>query len=270
MRLKQKVGIVTGGAAGIGEGICTCMAREGADVVIADIDIENAERTAAKVKEIGRRSLVIKTDVRNASDCEDLVTKTLEEFGRLDILVCNAGISGIPAGDGERPLDIENITEEDWDLVHEINLKGVFLCNRAVAKHFKKQKYGKIINMSSTSGRRGSILLAYCSSKGAVLIFSQAVALQLAPYNINVNTICPGQVWTPLWDHTACLLQKIEPSYGGMDAKAIFDKITADKTPLGREQTADDIGNAVVFLASDEAKEITGQALNVDGGKIFC
>ena len=124
--------------------------------------------------------------------------------------------------------------------------------------------------MSSTSGRRGSSLLAYSSSKGGVLIFSQAAALQLAPYNINVNTVCPGQVWTPLWDEHACLLQKSEPCYRGMEAREIFDKITSDKTPLGRGQSAEDIGNAVAFLASDDSKEITGQALNVDGGKIFC
>lgn len=270
MRLKEKVAVVTGGAAGIGEGICICMAREGADIVIADIDEKNAEKVVEKLKGLGRRSIFVRTDVRKAVDCDNLVSKTLEDFGRLDILVCNAGISGVPTHGGERPLDIENIREEDWDRVHEINVKGVFLCNRAVARHFKKEKYGKIINMSSTSGRRGSSLLAYSSSKGAVNILSQAVALQMAPYNVNVNTVCPGQVWTPLWDEHACLLKEADPCYEGMSAREIFDKITTTKTPLGRGQTAEDIGKTVVFLASDDAREITGQALNVDGGKVFC
>jgi len=270
MRLKDRVAIVTGGAIGIGEGISLCLAREGADIVIADIDMENAERVVGSIKKMGRRASKVKTDVRSSEDCEKMVAKAIEDMGRLDILVSNAGVSGIPANTGQgNPLDIENVTESDWDFVHDINLKGVFLSNRAVASHFKKQRYGKIINMSSTSGRRGSVLLAYCSSKAAVIVMSQVVALQLAPYNVNVNCVCPGQVWTPLWDRHASLLAQSDPSYAGMTPKEIFDKITSSKTPLGRPQTVEDIGNAVAFLASDEAKEITGQALNVDGGKIF-
>jgi meso-butanediol dehydrogenase / (S,S)-butanediol dehydrogenase / diacetyl reductase len=271
MRLKDRVAVVTGGAAGIGEGICMCLAREGADVVVSDIDIDGAERVAFEVRKAGRKALAVKTDVRKWEDCQQFVAKALDELGRLDILVCNAGTIGIPrgyTGEGD-PLLLENLPIEIWDIVHDVNLKGTFLSCRAVAPHFKKQQFGKIINMSSTTGRRGSNFFHYCSTKAAVIVFSQAISLQLAPFNINVNTVCPGQVWTPLWDHQASFWKQRNPSYEGMSAREIFDHITKAKTPLGRAQTPEDVGNLVAFLASEEAKEITGQAINVDGGKVF-
>ena len=231
MRLKDKTAIVTGGGAGIGEGICFCLAREGADVVVSDIQTDAAEKVAAKVREMGRKSLVVKTDVRSPEECENLVTTTLEEMGRLDIMVCNAGVSGVPNRESKDALNIENISPEEWDFVLDINLKGVFLCNRAVAPHFKKMKYGKIVNMSSTAGRRGNLLPPYCSSKAGVIVFSQSVAIQLAPYNVNVNTICPGMVWTPMWSHQAAIWQKIYPEYKDMSVREVFDKVMMGKTP---------------------------------------
>ena len=216
-----------------------------------------------------RRSLVIRTDVRKAEECDELVAATLREMDNLHIMVCNAGVGGYPKSDMEDFLAIENIKEEDWNMAIDVNLKGVFLCCRAVARHFKKQKYGKIINIASSSGRRGSALLAYSASKGGVMILSQAIALQMAPYNVNVNTICPGQIWSPIWDVYLPVRYKDNPAYEGMEAREIFEKMTKGNTPLGRPQTPEDVGNAVVFLASEEAREITGQAINVDGGKIF-
>lgn len=171
MRLKDKVAVVTGGGAGIGEGICLCLAREGADVVVSDIQVDPAKNVASKVREMGRKALVVKTDVRSVDDCENLVETTLKEMGSLDIMVCNAGVSGVPDKEATDALDIENISPEEWDFVLDVNLKGVFLCNRAVAPLFKKQKSGKIVNMSSTAGRRANLLPPYCASKSGVIVF---------------------------------------------------------------------------------------------------
>ena len=269
MRLRDKVAIVTGGGGGIGEGICLCLAREGAHVVVSDFKQDLADHVAKKVEKKGRKALAIKTDVRMVNDCQSLIDTTLKEMGRIDILVCCAGVSGIRL-DSDMPDIIENLSEEDWDLTIDVNLKGVFLCNRAVASYFKKQRSGKIINISSMGGRKGTEILAhYCASKAGVIVFTQSVALQFAPFNINVNTICPGMIYTPLWKYAAHALSYSNPQLKGMSEKEIFDAQIQKIIPLKRPQTAEDIGNAVVFLASAEAENITGQALNVDGGAIF-
>jgi meso-butanediol dehydrogenase/(S,S)-butanediol dehydrogenase/diacetyl reductase len=269
MRLKDKVAVVTGGGGGIGEGICLCLAREGAHVVVSDLKQDLADHVMKKVKEKGRKALAIRTDVRIASDCQALIDTTLKEIGRIDILVCCAGVSGIRL-DSDMPDVIENLSEEDWDLTIDVNLKGVFLCNRAVAPYFKKQRSGKIINISSMGGRKGTEILAhYCASKAGVIVFTQSVALQLAPFNVNVNTICPGLIYTPLWKYAAHALSFSNPQLKGMSEKESFDTQVQSVIPLKRPQTAEDIGNAVVFLASAEAENITGQALNVDGGAVF-
>jgi meso-butanediol dehydrogenase/(S,S)-butanediol dehydrogenase/diacetyl reductase len=269
MRLFDKVAIVTGGGGGIGEGICLCLAREGAHVVVSDINQEWADKVANKIKEKGRKALSVRTDVRIANECQALIDTTIKEMGGMDILVCCAGVSGIRL-DSDRPDFIENLSEEDWDLTLDVNLKGVFLCNRAVVPYFKKQRYGKIINISSIGGRKGTEILGhYCASKAGVIVFTQSVALQLAPFNVNVNTICPGLIYTPLWKYAAHALSLTDPQLKGMNEKESFDARVQNVIPLKRPQTAEDIGNAVVFLASAEAENITGQALNVDGGAIF-
>ena len=266
MRLKDQVAVVTGGGGGIGEGICLCLAREGAHVVVSDVKLDLAEKVAAKIKEGGQKSLAVQTDVRKADQCQALIDKTLEEMGRLDILVCSAGVMGFANRglDSDIPLTIENILEDDWDLVMDVNLKGVFLCNKAVIPHLKKQKKGKIINISSVGGRQGAAFLAhYTASKAGVINLSQSIAMHLAPYGVNVNTICPGIIWTPMWADGVRVL-----SMGNPDAnhEALFNTIVESEIPLKRPQYPEDIGNAAVFLASEEAKEITGQALNVCGG----
>jgi NAD(P)-dependent dehydrogenase (short-subunit alcohol dehydrogenase family) len=269
MRLREKVAIVTGGGGGIGEGICLCLAREGAHVVVSDFKQDLADSVANKVKAMGRNALSVKTDVRIASDCQVLIDTTLKEMGRIDILVCCAGVSGIRL-DSDMPDVIENLSEEDWDLTIDVNLKGVFLCNRAVVPLFKKQRSGKIVNISSMGGRRGTEILAhYCASKAGVIVFTQSVALQLAPFNVNANTICPGMIYTPLWKHAAHALSFSNPKLKEMSEKESFNAQVQNVIPLKRPQTAEDIGNTVVFLASAEAENITGQALNVDGGAIF-
>jgi NAD(P)-dependent dehydrogenase (short-subunit alcohol dehydrogenase family) len=274
MRLKDRVAIVTGGGGGLGEGIALCFAREGADVVVSDVKMDLAEKVASKVKEKGRKSLAVQTDVRSLQQVDELIKKTIDEFKAVDILVCSHGVSGMThrEHDPDEPLTLEGITEEDWDLTLDVNLKGVFLCNRAITPHFKEKSAGKIINVSSVGGRRGSpTLFAYSISKAAVIALSQALAQQLAPYNVNVNTLCPGIIYTPMWQEGAKLLAKMDPRFKDLDItpEAALDFIVQMTIPFKRMQTAEDIGNAAVFLASDEAKEMTGQALNVCGGMHF-
>jgi meso-butanediol dehydrogenase/(S,S)-butanediol dehydrogenase/diacetyl reductase len=274
MRLKDRVAIVTGGGGGLGEGISLCFAREGADVVVSDVKMGLAEKVAAEVKETGRTSLAMQTDVRSESQVEELVSRTIAEFGGVDILVCSHGVSGVTHREHtpDEPTTLEGITEDDWDLTLDVNLKGVFLCNRAVASHFKEKNAGKIINVSSVGGRKGSPqLFAYSISKAGVIALSQAVAQQLAPYSVNVNTLCPGIIYTPMWEEGAKLLAKMDPRFSqlGLEPKDTLDLVVQGAIPFKRYQTAEDIGNAAVFLASDEAKEITGQAINVCGGMHF-
>jgi NAD(P)-dependent dehydrogenase (short-subunit alcohol dehydrogenase family) len=267
MRLKDRVAIVTGGGGGLGEGISLCLAREGAHVVVSDLKLELAEKVAAKVKELGGKAMAIQTDVRKADQCQQMVDRTVEEMGRLDILVANAGVDGLPSDDSTEPPLIESIKEEDWDLVVDVNLKGVFLCNRAVAPHFKEKKSGRIINIASVAGRQGVEFLApYAATKAGVISFTQSVALQMAPYHVNVNTVCPGIIWTPMWQRLASYASVSMPDFGGLPPEEVYNAAIQTMIPFKKAQTPEDIGKAVVFLASDDAKEITGQALNVCGG----
>jgi NAD(P)-dependent dehydrogenase (short-subunit alcohol dehydrogenase family) len=271
MRLKDKVAIVTGGGGSLGEGICLCLAQEGAGVVVSDLNYHLAEEVAGKIKDEGHKSLAVKTDVRLANDCRTLIDTALTEMGQIDILVCNAGAGGFELrGDSREPAILENISEEEWNLTVDVNLKGVFLCNQAVAPHFKKQKRGKIINISSVGGRKGvDFIPHYCARKAGVIVFTQAVALQLAPFNINVNSLCPGVIWTPMWKKGAKAISDTYPPFKGMAPDKIFEVMVNQMIPFKRPQSAQDIGKAVVFLASGDADQITGQALNVDGGAVF-
>jgi len=269
MRLKDQVAVVTGGGGGLGEGIALCLAREGAHIVVSDVKLDLAEKVAAKVKETGQKALAVRTDVRRAEECQALIETALKEMDRLDILVCSAGVSGMsltPASDD--PSAIENLPEEAWDLTIDVNLKGVYLCNRAVIPHFKKQKRGKIINISSVAGRNGSAMLPfYSASKAGVINFTQSVAIQLAPYHVNANTVCPGIIWTPMWEEGIKRLIQFRPEFKGMTPEQAFKVMARAAIPFQKHQTPEDIGNAVLLLASHEAGEITGQALNVDGGQ---
>jgi len=271
MRLKDQVAIVTGGGGGLGEGICLCLAREGAQVVVSDLKHDLANKVAARIRETGHRSLAIQTDVRIAEQCENLVDTSRKEMGRIDILVCGAGVGGfVYRGDSDEPLILENLAEEEWDLTFDVNLKGVFLCNRAIAPYFRKQGRGRIINISSVGGRKGIDWMPhYSASKAGVIVLTQAVALQLASHNVNVNTVCPGVIWTPMWEKGAKVLSQSYPPFKGMAPDEVFNTVVQNTIPMRRPQTPEDIGNAVVFLASEEAKEITGQAINVDGGAFF-
>jgi len=271
MRLKDRVAVLTGGGGGLGEGIALCLAREGARVVVSDMKLDLAEEVAGKVRQKGGQAMAVRTDVRKAEECEALISLAVKEMGHIDILVCGAGVNGFSLRpDSEDPPWLENLSEDDWDLTIDVNLKGVFLCNRAIVPYFKRQKSGKIVNVSSIGGRKGvDFIPHYCASKAGVIVFSQAVALQLAAYNVNVNTICPGIIWTPMWQEVARVLSISHPAFKGLPLDKVFGAAVEAMIPMKRPQMPEDIGNAVVFLASEEAREITGQALNVDGGTIF-
>lgn len=271
MRLKDKVAIVTGAGGGLGEGICLSLAREGAHVVVSDVNQEMAEKLAAKIGEGGSKAIAVKTDVRVAQECKELVEAAVGHMGRVDILVCNAGVSGfVHRRESAEPPVLESISEDDWNLTIDVNLKGVFLCNQAVVPYFKKQMSGKIVNVSSIGGRKGvDFIPHYCASKAGVILFTQAIALQLAPYNVNANTVCPGLIWTHMWEEAAHVLALSYPAFKGLTPDQVFEAAVQNMIPLRRAQMPEDIANAVVFLASDEARQITGQALNVDGGAVF-
>ena len=256
------VAVVTGGGRGIGRGIALALARNGADVVIADVDAANAESTSAEVSELGRRSQTVEMDVTDQQSVDRAIQDVLGLFGRMDVLVNNAGVVSAPGWTGRLG---EN--EADWDVVYEVNVKGVDRVTRAVSPGMKRKRFGKIINISSVAGRRGNPgLAAYSASKAACISITQAAALELAPYNINVNTICPGLLWTPMWNVLATRQVSLFEDAAARTPREQFESVVARSTPLGREQTPEDIGNLAAFLASEYARNITGQAINVSGG----
>jgi len=255
-QLAGRVAIVTGAGQGIGRGIALSLAKAGADVVINDISLSTAEDTVNEVSALGRRYLVVQADVSDADQVKRMLERVVEELGDIHILVNNAGIA-IPA-------HITELSEDNWDRTMTVNLKSMFLCSKAVAPIMMAQRYGKIVNLSSKSGKKGGLwLTAYCTSKFGVIGFTQSLAFDLAPYGINVNAICPGTVFTPLWDN---VLKEAYAKKLDMDADQVRDYYTS-KIPLGREVTMDEIGNVVVFLCSDESSYMTGQAINITGGQ---
>ncbi len=255
-KLDGKVVIVTGGARGIGRGIALASAKEGADIVIADITVEAAEKTADKIRGVDRKALVIKTDVTKSNEVEEMVKKTLEKFGKIDVLVNNAGTC-VPGRlealtQIQSPLEIE---EDDWNITFDTNLKGVFLCCKYVIPHMRNQRGGKIINISSSAGTMmGNTLIPfYAASKAAVINYTGSLAIILADYGITANAICPHFVWTDLWKN----------GVGGEQNKAIFDSIVQSQSILKRETTPEKIGALAVFLMSEEGDDITAQAIVV-------
>lgn len=264
MRLLGKVAVVTGGGSGIGRGIALCMAREGADVAIPDLQLEGARAVAREVEALGRRALAIETDVSRRADVESMVAQVREGLGRLDILVNNAGVPAPPG------LPFTRNVEEDWDRVYQVNMKGVFLTSKAVAPYFIERRAGRIINIASIAGPLASPTSPpYTVSKAGVIVFTRIVARELAPYGITVNAICPGMLWTPFWEALGAHLARTNPAYAGLTPRQVFERRVRELVPMGREQTPEDIGWAAVFLASDEAQNITGQALCVDGGTVM-
>jgi meso-butanediol dehydrogenase / (S,S)-butanediol dehydrogenase / diacetyl reductase len=264
MRLDGKVAVVTGGGSGIGRGIVLCMAKEGADVGIPDIQDGNAQAVAREVEKLGRRAVAMRCDVTKGGDVTAAFDRIAKELGPIDILVNNAGAASAPG------MPFTNNSEEDWDRTYAVNLKSVFLACKAVAPRFIERKAGRIINIASIAGPLAALTMPpYSVAKGGVITFTRVVAKELAPHGITVNAICPGVLWTPFWEGLAKYIADTNPAFKGMTPRQVFDKRVGDLIPMKREQTPEDIGLAAVFLASEDARNITGQALNVDGGSVM-
>jgi NAD(P)-dependent dehydrogenase (short-subunit alcohol dehydrogenase family) len=247
--LTNRVAIITGSRRGIGRGIALMMAQAGAKVVVSDINLEECQKVVEEIKKNGSDGLAVKCDVTKKEEIEEMVRKTIEEFGRLDILVNNAGICW-PI----KPLT--ELTEEEWDRLIDINLKGYYLCAQAAVKEMAKQKWGRIINIASVaSGGQGfgsANISHYVASKGGVIGLTESWAVELASLGINVNAICPGLIETPM----------VDPFLADPKVKEGF----LARIPKKRMGQPEDIGAAAVFLASEEADYITGATLVVDGG----
>ena len=269
MKLEGKVAVVTGGGQGLGQGIVHCLAEEGAEVVVVDINEGAAKKVADEVEALGRRSLSIRADVANEEDVAGLVQKTIDTFGRIDILVNNVGGSGEARWRRTSPSFAEQKWEE-WDESFALNLKTQVLACRAVTPLLIKQRSGKIVNISSIGGKAPSPqIMCYGAFKAAVIHFTKSLARELAKHNINVNCVCPGVIYTPLQAKSVAELARFMPRAEGLTTREAFLKFRVAGVPLQREQTEEDIGHAVVFLASEDARNITGQSLNVDGGAVM-
>lgn len=264
---KDKITIVTGCASGIGRGIAEAFGKAGATVVAADINVLSAQETSNVINDKGGNSTYIEFDVSDEESVKALVDYTCKEYGRIDILVNNAGVVGSING-----YPLTGFSGDDWDKNYKINLKGLFHSSKATYNTFKEQKQGKIINIASISGKTGDIsdlaLFEYSCMKSAAIHFTQLLSKELGPYNINVNCVCPGFVYTPLYEYAAPLIKEKYPDLfeESLSSLEVVEKMASMWSALGRPQTPEDIANAVLFLASDEAENITGQALNVCSG----
>jgi len=247
--LTDQVVIITGGSRGIGAAAAVLFAKAGADVVITYT--KNAKAAAAvvtSVKKLGRDAISIKADVGKASSAKSVVARTMKHFGRIDILVNNAGIWTYGA--------IGSMKESVWKETMQVNLDGMFFLTNAVVPIMKKQRNGKIINISSTAGQRGEAEHShYAASKGGMISFTKAIATELGPYNINVNSVAPGWVDTDLND--------------SVFSDAAYKEQERKKIPIQRIPTPEDIAGPIVFLASDLARHITGEIMNVNGGSVL-
>ncbi len=240
---KDRVAIITGASRGIGRSISMALAAQGARIVAVDIDLAATEAMVAELKEQGTEAIAVQGNVTVAADADRMVQAAVDAFGRADILVNNAGIT--------RDALLLRMKDEDWDAVLTVNLKGAFLCTRAAAKVMSKQRYGRIINIASVVGQMGNAGQAnYCASKAGLMGLTRSNARELARRNVTVNAVAPGFIAT---DMTEALPEKTRQEL-------------AAQIPLERLGSADDIANAVVFLASDNSGYITGQVLAVNGG----
>lgn len=253
MRLKGKVALVTGAGQGIGRTTAVLFAKEGAKVAVADVDIRSGEETAKMIRKEGGESVFINADVSKADDARRMIETCIGKFGKLDVLFNNAGI----LKGGESNDTVTELTEQDWDRMMDVNVKGVFLGCKYAVPYMKKQGGGSIINAGSIAGivaRSGQ--LSYSASKGAVVNMTRQMALDLAKYKIRVNATCPGFINTPLIENL------ISSQPNSNEVRAVYESWHA----LGRFGTPKEVAYAVLYLASDESSFVTGSALIIDGG----
>jgi len=257
MELQGQVAIVTGCGRGIGRATALELARMGADIVIAEVDAGGADKTAALVKDLGRRAVVARTDVTKRADLTAMVERARADFGRIDILINNAGIYRAAA-----TLDV---TEEHWDAIMTINAKAVFFATQAVLPVMIAQKSGNIVSLASMAGKVGSRTnLPYNASKAAVISMTKSLALAHAADGIRVNCVCPGFVETDMWTMVA----REQSALLGQTPEE-FTRKRQESVPLGRMERPEDVAAVIGFLASPRAAYMTGQALSVDGGLVM-
>jgi NAD(P)-dependent dehydrogenase (short-subunit alcohol dehydrogenase family) len=257
MELEGQVAIVTGAGRGIGRATALELARMGADIVVAELDRAGAERTAAEVKGLGHRVSVVPTDVTSHADLQTMVERTRAEFGRIDVLVNNAGIY--------RAASTLDVTEEHWDAVMNLNAKAVFFASRAVLPTMIAQKRGTIISLASMAGKIGGRAnLPYNASKAAVISITKSLALAHAADGIRVNCVCPGFVETDMWTAVA----RDQGALLGLSPEE-FTRQRLAQVPLGRMERPEDVANVIGFLASSRSAYMTGQAINVTGGLVM-
>lgn len=257
--LKGKVALVTGGSSGIGRAIALCLAEEGANIVIASRDLAKANPVAKEVEAAGVKVIAVSADITTVKDIKKMVATTVEKFGRVDILVNNAG-SG-------RLSDLLTLPDDEFKSNMELMLFGVIRACREVIPHMRKEGWGRIINIASIFGKQPGGLVDYDSIKAAVIMFTKDLANYLAKDNILVNTVCPGPIRTPLWEGPGGLGEQLGKMLGKSGQEAIT-WFAEQNIPLGHYGLPEDIASMVAFLASDKAKFITGQAINVDGGMV--
>ena len=251
MRLEGKVALISGGARGMGAAEAKLFSREGAKVVIADVLEAEGRQTEAEINEMGGDAIFVTLDVTKQSDWDAAISKTVEQFGKLDVIVNNAGIAS--------RVSIEETTVEEWDRILDINSKGVFLGTKAAIIQMKSQGAGgSVINISSISGNVGqdTVAAAYNASKGAVRIFSKSAAIQYAAEGIRVNTIHPGPIQTPM----------TQAGWEGADTFGEEEYVATDNAPMGRYGKPEEVAYGALYLASDESSYVTGAELIIDGG----
>jgi NAD(P)-dependent dehydrogenase (short-subunit alcohol dehydrogenase family) len=239
---------------------------------VTDLNQRAAQKVAREITASGGRAIAAKADVTDAGSIQSAVDRAVAELGSIEICVANAGVI---AGKGfeQRP----DFTDEDWSLTRDVNVFGTVNTADAVAPHMKERRSGRIIVISSQGGRPprgarlplGPAIIPYLVSKAATIQLTHQLAIQLGPHNINVNAVCPGTVWTPMWERLAANRQSSGAAADGKSYRQLFEEALSSRQPLNREQTPEDIGRVVAFLASDDASQITGQAINVNGGAVM-
>lgn len=253
--LEGKVAIVTGAAKGIGRGIALVLGEQGATVVVSDLDLEGAESTAAEIAELGVEAAAMRHDVADPADSVRVVDQTVERFGKLDVLVNNAGVV--------KAEPIWEITEAEFDRQVTVNQKGLFFATQAALAPMRDQRSGVVINISSQAGLKAEPLYStYSMTKWAAISMAQSISEELSRENIRACAVCPGVVRTPLWDNNLAELSVAK----GISQEEAFEEFI-ESIPLHRAQSTRDIGEAVSFLASDRAHNVTGVALSVTGGR---